>query len=226
MIAAFFDVEGTLYTANMWRGLVKYNSAHGRQNAARRYYLGLLPGYFLTKLHLVREESMRRRAIATMGSLLKGWTVEEGAAAYDWIIENHLLPTARSDVMARLEEHSQQGHAVVLVSGMPSLCLERLGAKLGAVGAVGTALDVRDGVYQGGVIPPVMIGEAKDRETRGYLQRKGITVDWSASYAYADSVHDESMLAMVGHPVAVYPDAGLLKLATSRGWTIIGEAAK
>lgn len=31
MIGAFFDVDGTLYTAHMWCGLMEYAAQHGRQ---------------------------------------------------------------------------------------------------------------------------------------------------------------------------------------------------
>ena len=41
-----------------------------------------------------------------------------------------------------------------------------------------------------------------------------------ASYAYSDSITDEPMLRVVGHPVAVNPDRELAKLAQAEGWEI------
>ncbi len=43
------------------------------------------------------------------------------------------------------------------------------------------------------------------------------------AYAYADSIHDLPLLMLVGHPVAVNPDQGLLKEAKLRGWEIITD---
>jgi len=56
--------------------------------------------------------------------------------------------------------------------------------------------------------------------TQEYLQENGIEIDLEASYAYADSISDQQLLAMVGNPVATYPDEGLKRLATERGWQI------
>jgi phosphoserine phosphatase len=53
------------------------------------------------------------------------------------------------------------------------------------------------------------------------VSRIGIEVDWPASYAYADSIHDLSFLELAGHPVAVHPDRQLARIARQRGWGII-----
>jgi phosphoserine phosphatase len=46
-------------------------------------------------------------------------------------------------------------------------------------------------------------------------------MDYAASYAYADSISDLDLLRMVGHPVAVYPDAPLAALARERNWEVL-----
>jgi phosphoserine phosphatase len=43
----------------------------------------------------------------------------------------------------------------------------------------------------------------------------------SASYAYADSHADESMLRAVGNPVAVNPDVPLMRVAQADHWSIV-----
>ena len=45
-------------------------------------------------------------------------------------------------------------------------------------------------------------------------------VDLSRSWAYSDSYFDASLLATVGHPVAVNPDTQLRVTATVRGWPV------
>jgi phosphoserine phosphatase len=52
------------------------------------------------------------------------------------------------------------------------------------------------------------------------MDQNGIHIDYPASYAYADSISDQSILEIVGHPVATYPDEDLLELAQERGWQI------
>jgi HAD superfamily hydrolase (TIGR01490 family) len=222
MQAALFDVEGTLYTAQMGRGLVTYARTHGHKLAVYRYFAGVAPVYIMRKLKLIPDERLRRAAIAGLGGVLADWTIDEANIAFDWIIHDYLLPTARARVMARFEEHRRQGHAVVLVSGMPKPCLERLGETLGTTGVVGTGLEVRDGRYTGRAIPPVMVGQDKADWTRRYFAERGIEIDWAASFAYGDSIHDQSIFDLVGHPVAVHPDAELKGLAQARGWQILG----
>src|SRR5260370_35628858 len=45
-------------------------------------------------------------------------------------------------------------------------------------------------------------------------------IDLEASYAYSDSVTDEPMLRVVGHPVAVNPDKELGRLARAEDWEV------
>jgi HAD superfamily phosphoserine phosphatase-like hydrolase len=190
-IGAFFDVDGTLYTANMWRGLMQYASEHGRARDAKRYYNALVPLYVLRKMHLVSEESFRRPWVMNMGEMLKGWSQAEGDAAFDWIAEQFILPpSAQDDILAKLREHVAAKHAVILVSAMLAPALVRVGAPLGVTGTVGSEVEVRDGQFTGKILPPACMGIEKDRLTRKFLAARGIDIDFAASYAYADSISD------------------------------------
>ena len=60
MIGAFFDVDGTLYTANMWRGLMQYVAEHGGKIRTRLYFARNIPYYCLRKLKLIGEEDFRK----------------------------------------------------------------------------------------------------------------------------------------------------------------------
>jgi HAD superfamily hydrolase (TIGR01490 family) len=219
--AAFFDVDGTLYTAHMWRGLMAYANAHGRKNRVRLYYSTLMPLYLLRKIKLVDEGGFRKPWVTRMGVILRGWSAEQADAAFQWIAEEFIRPTARDDILARLHEHVANGHTVVLVSAMLAPVLEKVGAPLQVSGTVGSDIE-NDGVHLSGKISPrVCLGEEKDKLTREFLRARGLDVDLNASYAYADSISDLPLFKMVGHPVAVYPDAPLAALARERGWEIL-----
>ena len=222
MIAALFDAEGTLYTGQMARGLLDYANRRGRRRATATFYAMLAPFYSLRTIGLVSDETARRTAIERIGMIVKGWTEEEGDEAFDWVIRQVLLPTTRIDVMERYEKHRAQGDMLVLVSGMPVPCLERLGDQLGANGVVGTQFELKDGRFTGRVLPPIMVGSTKGEHVRAFFASKGLDINWDGSYAYADSVHDRSLLEQVGHPVVVYPDLKLREIAYQRGWDAIG----
>lgn len=223
MIGAFFDVDGTLYNANMWRGLTQYVSEHGGKNRTRLYMARNMPLLFLRKLKLIDEETFRKPWVLTLGTLVRGWEHARGDTALRWVAEQYIQPTANEAVIARLKKHIAQGHIVVLVSAMLAPTLQVLGDALGATGTVGTEIEVVNNRFTGRVIPPVCMGDAKGTRTREWLKARGIAIDFAASYAYADSISDRALFDMVGHPVAVYPDPQLENLAREKNWEIISK---
>jgi phosphoserine phosphatase len=83
---------------------------------------------------------------------------------------------------------------------------------------VAAKLAVEDGVYTGYMAEPPLVGEARGAWLRRYAQLEG--ADLKSSYAYADSHSDLALLRAVGNPVAVSPDAALLRVARRRRWPI------
>jgi HAD superfamily hydrolase (TIGR01490 family) len=222
-IAALFDCDGTLYSAQYGRGLMKYAADRGHQGAVRAYYASLLPLIFMRKYKLIAEERFHRPLTSRMAWMVKGMTEHEFRDLSECMYREYLLPKERTEVVVRLHDHQSKGHAVLLVSAQLLPSLEVFGDHHQADGVVGTRLEVRDGRYTGSIIPPVITGAEKDRYTRHYFSSHDIEVDWEASYAYADSITDTGLLNMVGHPVAVHPDANLFELAQARNWEMIGE---
>lgn len=223
MIGAFFDVDGTLYNANMWRGLMQYVAEHGGKSRTRWYMARNLPYYYLWKLKLIDDETFRKPWVQTLGMLVKDWDAAQGDTAFRWVAEQYIQPTGNAAVIARLKDHVARGHAVVLVSAMLAPTLKMLGVALGVTGTVGTEIEFQAGRFTGRVIPPVCMGVEKERLTRRWLDERRVAIDFGASYAYADSLSDRSLCQMVGHPVAVYPDPHLAALAREKGWEVISK---
>ena len=112
---------------------------------------------------------------------------------------------------------------MVLVSSGPEPLVRRIAQELGTEHAVGTTLEVKDRRYSGRSLPPVCIDEHKASHAQAYLRQQGLEVDLSGSYAYADSISDLHLLAMVGNPTAVYPEEALREIAAGRGWRIFPQ---
>jgi HAD superfamily hydrolase (TIGR01490 family) len=222
-IAALFDCDGTLYSAQYGRGLMKYASERGKKWAVRGYYGSLMPLFFLRKYKLIAEEQFHRPLTSRMAWMIKGMSEQEFRDLSECMFREYHLPTERTDVVARLRDHMSRGHAVLLVSAQLYPSLEILGDHYKAEGVVGTKVELKNGRYTGRILPPVITGAEKDRYARQFFSSKQLEVDWKASYAYADSITDSGLLGMVGHPVAVYPDAKLHTLAQSRMWEMIGK---
>ncbi len=83
MIAALFDCDGTLYSAQFGRGLLQYARAHGSQPAALRYYADMAPRLLAGKLHLIGDEPRRRPLVSDLAWLLQDWDEPRAAAAFE-----------------------------------------------------------------------------------------------------------------------------------------------
>lgn len=222
MIVALFDSDGTLYTGQFGRGLMKHSTEHGRRLYAWRYYAGIMPTYFMYKAKMGNWETMQRKLLVGLSGMLQGFNREQTNVALTWLVHKYLLPTQRPDVMAKLKEHQSKGHKIVIISGMLMPAAEILRDALNADGAIGTQPEFSGGRYTGKTLMPHVSGQTKVDKVRELFRARGWDVDLSASYAYGDSITDQNMLSLVGNPSAVYPDAKLHALAKEKNWQVLG----
>ena len=222
MILALFDSDGTLYSNQMGRGMMKYEEINGRKVAAQLYYASLMPGLLLSRLGLMSPEAFQHALLQGLTKFIKGSNLQEGETLFSWVAGEFLLPTQRADIVQRLKDHQTQGHLVVIASGSFTPCLDMIGKHFGVSNLIGTQLEVRDERYTGRMIPPVITGSTKAEKVRELISNLGVDTDWASSYAYGDSFTDRDMLSLVGHPAAVYPDKKLHRLATAQKWEVLG----
>jgi len=224
MTNAIFDLDGTLYTGHIARGLTRHHRAHRiNRFPLYVYFAAHMPLWWLHRAGLMSKEAMNLQWAKHMAWTVRGMTVERAAAAFDWIATQYAAPRARPDVMARLREHQAAGHRVILVSGTFSPLLAVIGRQFGIQETVGTPLVVHAGRYTGACELPVCQGAHKVTRLLTYLEMRKDT-RWPDGYAYADSYTDIPLLERAGHPVAVYPDQELAAHAHSQKWEIIGTA--
>ena len=222
MIVALFDSDGTLYTGQFGRGMMKYSTEHYRRYFAWRYYASILPAFAVYKVKLGSWQNLQHALLANLSGMLQGLDESQAKAALTWLVTEYLLPTQRADVFKRLKDHQAQGHKVIIVSGMLTPSAEILKEFLGAEAALGTQTEFVNGKYSGRTIQPLMSGATKASKVQELVQSRGWDVDWSASFAYGDSFTDSYMMSLVGHSVAVYPDAKLHALAQEKNWEVLG----
>lgn len=223
-IAALFDVDGTLFTGHVWRGMLDYFKVHTGKWAVRRFWYAHMPSYFLRKLKLIGEEQFRGPWGAHLAWLVKGWDQQQLQGLYDFIAHEYVTPHRRADMIGRLADHNAQGHVTVLVTtGFTGMTAE-IGSTIGAQHAVGCDLAMNDGHATGRIIPPIVIGKQKGIAARAKLAQLGYDVDYTNSFAYADSITDLGLLEIVGNPRPVYADAELTRMAREKGWPVYGES--
>ena len=221
-IVAIFDLDGTLYTGHITRGIIHHHRTHRVKRLPLYFYMAThIALWPLWRLGLMSELRVRELWTRHLGWTVRGWTRHEAATAFAWIAEQYVQPLVRFDVMERVQDHQAAGHRVIMVSGTPAPLLVEIGRQLGIEETVGTPLVFRFGRYTGACELPVCQGPAKVSRLEDYVG--GDSIAWSESYAYADSYTDLPLLARVGRAVAVYPDDELAAHARSQGWEVVGD---
>jgi HAD superfamily hydrolase (TIGR01490 family) len=130
-----------------------------------------------------------------------------------------VLPRLYPRMLAIAYGHQDAGRPVFICTAASQEMAELMATVLTLDGAVGTMFEARDGHYTGRGGGPFNYREGKAEAIRELAERENI--DLSASWAYSDSESDLPMLRLVGHPVAVNPDAELARIAREEGWEIL-----
>ena len=133
--------------------------------------------------------------------------------------QSKILPRISPEGRRRLNDHRQQGHLVVLITGTLEPLAAQIQRELGADLALSARLEVKNGALSGELEGQRPYGPEKARLVRQLARTHGI--DLANSYAYGDHHSDYELLDAVGHPNAVNPDSGLRRRATQRGWPIL-----
>jgi HAD superfamily hydrolase (TIGR01490 family) len=225
MRAAFFDIDGTLTSEHAWKGMMTYFQERKLRRGTQLAYLAIhYPLYYLRRLNLISEGAFRAPWAANLAWYLRGFTINQAEELWNWTTEVYLKEYWRSDTRALLDEHCDSGDLVMLVSSGPQPLVERVARELGAQYSVGTRFEIHNGHYTGRSLKPVCIDEHKAIMAKELLETERLEVDLEDSFAYADSVADLSLLEMVGHPVATYPEQELRIIAENCGWRIFPES--
>ena len=211
------DVEGTLGTGQMWKGIGRYLAAHGRA-AGWRWFLAVnMPRVLWVRIGFGNRQHFQNLWLARQARLLRGSTPEEIHSMAEWVVEHEIWPNRRMSVLTELAAHHAQGHRVLLASGMYPPVLDAIARRMdfGPVESVGTPLEFEGGRFTGRFAGPVCVADEKARRVQERTAGRLILA------AYGDTAADIHMLELSRDPVAVAPDPGLAQAARERGWRII-----
>jgi HAD superfamily hydrolase (TIGR01490 family) len=131
-----------------------------------------------------------------------------------------ILPRVYPQMLALAHEHQDAGRRAYIVTAASQELADILARVMALDGGIGSQVsEVVDGVYTGRPAGVFVYRAGKAEAIEQLAAREGI--DLGASYAYSDSESDLPMLEAVGHPVAVNPDATLLRIARQRRWDVL-----
>ena len=214
--AAFFDVDNT-----MMQGASIYHFARGL--AARDFFTWKDLATFAMKqvsfrIKGVEDPAHMEEAKEAALAFVAGHEVDEVVRLGEEIYDELMAGRIWSGTRALAQLHLDAGQRVWLVTAAPAELASLIARRLGLTGALGTVAENRDGIYTGRLVGEPLHGPAKAEAIRALADREGL--DLTRCSAYSDSVNDLPMLSLVGHPVAVNPDAQLRRHARANGWEI------
>jgi len=216
------DMDGTLTTAETWRGVHQWILANAPSAAARRFITVRLPIVFLARSGLMNKERFRARWLEDQTKLLRGVPIEQLTAMGEWVVKHHLWPARRVEAVAAVQaalttaRTSNPAVELVLATGGYQPIAAAFAKRLGATIALGTPFEVIDGVATGKLAAPTQSGEEKARAALACAAGGRILA------AFGDTAADIPLLKLAERAVAVAPDSALALEAAHAGWERLG----
>ena len=206
-IAAFFDIDGTLYRDSLmiehFKKLLKYdvldealwhlNVKHTYQNWKKRR--GNYDDYLL-ELSEIYIQSLKGLEKSKMDFITDQVVKLKGDKVYMYTRD-------------RINQHKEQGHLVFFVSGSPEYLVSKMAERYKITDSIGTKYYVDENDRYTGEVKAMWDSESKENAIKNFTEKYGI--DLEKSYAYGDTNGDISMFRIVGNPIAINPTRELLK---------------
>ncbi len=210
-IIAFFDMDYTTLDASSSLLYVRY--LRGQNRISRRVLLRIAWWSLLYQISAIDVN----RAVPKLLSYSEHQSASRlMAEAYEWfeiMLKRHIAPRA----VERIKFHRQQDHRVALISASTQFAVQPVAEYLN-MDFLCTQLIAREDVLTGEVEDPPCYAAGKVVWAQRYAETHAAPL--SEAYFYTDSRSDLPLLNLVGHPVAVNPDARLRRLSRRRGWPI------
>jgi HAD superfamily hydrolase (TIGR01490 family) len=213
--AAFFDLDRTLMAGSSAFQFGRVAYRHGlvsRRRLAADAWEDVR--FRLNGSTDAGTDALRER----MGELLRGVRVRDLQRMAPDVLAG-VLPRVYPRMLRIAYEHQDAGRPIFICTAASQEMAELMAIVLTFDGAVGSVSEVVDGHYTGRAGGPFTYREGKAAAIRELAARERI--DLAASWAYSDSESDLPMLRLVGHPVAVNPDAELARVARAEGWEVM-----
>ncbi|EJO5347547.1 HAD-IB family hydrolase [Clostridium botulinum] len=206
-IAAFFDIDGTLYREGLitevFKKLVKYEVIE-----TKRWYNEVRPEYirwdkrqgnydnYLLKMADIYIEAIKGLHKSQVEFIAKKVVEQKGDRVYTFTRDS-------------IKWHKKQGHKIITISGSPYELVKEMASKHGFDDFRGAIYKLnKEDIYTGEVIP--MWDSDSKRNAINQLVEK-YDIDLNQSYAYGDTSGDFSMFKMVENPICVNPTKELIQ---------------
>lgn len=205
-IAAFFDIDGTIYREGLitevFKKIIKYELVDKEkwENEVRPAYISWDKRQGDYDTYLLKMVDIYMEAIIGTGEehikhIARKVIEQKGDRVYTFTRE-------------RIKWHKEQGHIVIAISGSPLELVKEMSEKYHMDDYRGTIYKLdENGKYNGEVVP-MWDSDSKQKAINELVEKHDI--DLSKSYAYGDTSGDYTMFKSVGCPFAINPTKELL----------------
>lgn len=219
MRVAIFDFDGTLYEEETFKVLMSHLKNHPVYHTRfNKFFRWMLPRYIGYKMKVYPEVKMKEGSMQAYLEAIDDMPKKEIMTFFDEVAEK-MQDHFNLDVVEKLNEHVEDDVFVMIVSGAYTPLLHAVLEGIHVDSLIGSEIPFKEDFVDKDTPIYHINGTRKNDKINEVLAGKKI--DWSNSYAYADSLSDLSVLELVGNPVAVQPDNSLNTIAEKRGWDII-----
>ncbi|MXY28445.1 HAD family hydrolase [Candidatus Poribacteria bacterium] len=212
---AFFDVDGTLLKSTIVHYYIWMRTAEIPRPLKLVWLVGFLPKVVY---YLILDRISRTRFNQVFYRNYRGMDAAEVKALSVEMFETYLRPKIFSEAVSEIQEHKQQGMAVILVTGSLDFIVQPIADYLDIDAVLAPQLREEDGQFTGELTTAPLIGERKAEVMQEFAKQHEISL--KDSYAYGDSQSDLPMLECVGNPVVVNPGKALRQKALDSGWEL------
>ncbi len=206
MIAAFFDIDGTLYRDSLliehFKRLIKY------QVIDRNIWSENVRPFFEEWNRREGDYEIYLEALVTSYvKCIKGINIE----VIDFIA-NQVIEDSWSKIYKftrnQIKWHQENDHKVIFISGSPDFLVEKMARHYNVKDASATQYIIDKNNKLSGVVVPMWDSNSKEQKMNYFMEKYGI--DMEKSYSYGDTMGDLTMLKKVGNPVAFNPNRKLI----------------
>lgn len=210
---AFFDVDGTLLKSTIVHCYIWMRSLQLPFFLKHLWLIGFLPKIVY---YLILDSISRTRFNEVFYRNYRGLEVAEMKMLSTEVFEAYIRPKIFSEAVSQIQEHKEQGTAIVLVTGSLDFVVQPIADYLAVDAVLAPQLREQDGQFTGELTTAPLIGEAKAEAMRNYADQHEVSLE--ESYAYGDSQSDLPMLECVGNPIVVNPGKSFRQKALKSGW--------
>lgn len=205
MIAAFFDIDGTIYRNSLliehFKKLIKYELVD-----ITKYEECVKTSFKLWDERKGDYDDYLLDLTETYVSVIAGLSLKYNNFIADRVVElkgDRVYRYTRD----RIDWHLNEGHVVIFISGSPDFLVERMAKKMNVTDFAGSKYLFKDEKLTGEVLP--MWDTPNKIKAINHFSEK-YNIDLDKSYAYGDTNGDFGMFTLVGNPKAVNPSKELI----------------